>query len=268
VAGQLGLGPESLRNWVKRAEIDGGKRPGVTTAEQQRNAELEREVEAIASLTASAPWPASGGPFLALGLPWSAMRQVQKHGEPGGPFDESADGGAVEANDEVALPVAGYGPVVGFGRSLADEDLVADEALGACTGTRPRDTKRTSGAQTGGELTTQGTSTLDKQCLVDRLVRNLHRRIIGEIELEPMGDLLGTPGRRPAPVLAPPVTATDPPNIRAGPVRPVRFRHGACETVLHVLGPAVRFLTTGPDQDHQSTDTSTTGRPSGFSSSR
>jgi transposase len=32
-----------LRNWVKQAEIDSGKRPGVTTAEQQRIAELERE---------------------------------------------------------------------------------------------------------------------------------------------------------------------------------------------------------------------------------
>ena len=31
-------------------------------------------VEAIASLTASAPWPASGGPFLGLWLPWSSMR--------------------------------------------------------------------------------------------------------------------------------------------------------------------------------------------------
>jgi transposase len=44
VAGQLGIGPESLRNWVKQAEIDSGKRPGVTSAEQQRIAELEREV--------------------------------------------------------------------------------------------------------------------------------------------------------------------------------------------------------------------------------
>jgi transposase len=43
VARQLGIGPESLRNWVKQAEIDRGKRPGTTTAEQRRIAELERE---------------------------------------------------------------------------------------------------------------------------------------------------------------------------------------------------------------------------------
>ena len=47
VARQLGIGPESLRNWVKQAEIDSGKRPGVTSAEQQRIAELEREVREL-----------------------------------------------------------------------------------------------------------------------------------------------------------------------------------------------------------------------------
>ena len=43
VARQLGIGPESLRNWVKQADVDSGKRPGVTTEQQRRIAELERE---------------------------------------------------------------------------------------------------------------------------------------------------------------------------------------------------------------------------------
>ena len=43
VARQLGIGTESLRNWVKQADVDSGKRPGMTTAEQRRIAELERE---------------------------------------------------------------------------------------------------------------------------------------------------------------------------------------------------------------------------------
>ena len=43
VARQLGIGPESLRNWIKQADIDNGKRPGATTAEQRRISELERE---------------------------------------------------------------------------------------------------------------------------------------------------------------------------------------------------------------------------------
>jgi transposase len=32
-----------LRGWIRQAEIDGGQRPGVPTAERQRIAELERE---------------------------------------------------------------------------------------------------------------------------------------------------------------------------------------------------------------------------------
>lgn len=43
VAKQLGIGTESLRGWVRQAEIDGGQRSGVTTADQRRIAELERE---------------------------------------------------------------------------------------------------------------------------------------------------------------------------------------------------------------------------------
>jgi transposase len=43
VADQLGMHPETLRNWVRQAEIDGGARPGTTTDEAKRLAELERE---------------------------------------------------------------------------------------------------------------------------------------------------------------------------------------------------------------------------------
>lgn len=43
VAGQLGMHPETLRNWVRQAEIDGGVRSGTTTDDAQRLAELERE---------------------------------------------------------------------------------------------------------------------------------------------------------------------------------------------------------------------------------
>ena len=43
VGGQLGINPETLRNWVTQAEVDAGDRPGTTTADAQRLAELERE---------------------------------------------------------------------------------------------------------------------------------------------------------------------------------------------------------------------------------
>ena len=43
VARELGVGTESLRQWVNRAEIDSGRRPGTTSADAQRIAQLERE---------------------------------------------------------------------------------------------------------------------------------------------------------------------------------------------------------------------------------
>jgi transposase len=47
VAKELGIGPESLRHWVTRAEIDSGRRPGTSSADAQRIAELEREVKEL-----------------------------------------------------------------------------------------------------------------------------------------------------------------------------------------------------------------------------
>jgi len=43
VGEQLGINPETLRNWVTQVEIDAGDRPGTTTDQTLRIAELERE---------------------------------------------------------------------------------------------------------------------------------------------------------------------------------------------------------------------------------
>jgi transposase len=43
VAAKLGCTAETLRRWVRQAERDAGRRPGLTTDEQQRLKELERE---------------------------------------------------------------------------------------------------------------------------------------------------------------------------------------------------------------------------------
>lgn len=47
VAEQLGYGVESVRSWVRQADIDDGVKAGVTTDEQTRMRELEQEVREL-----------------------------------------------------------------------------------------------------------------------------------------------------------------------------------------------------------------------------
>jgi transposase len=44
IAEKIGCSAETLRHWVRQAERDQGRRPGVTTDERQRLKQLEREV--------------------------------------------------------------------------------------------------------------------------------------------------------------------------------------------------------------------------------
>jgi transposase len=60
IARKLGIGsPETLRKWIRRAEIDAGTRPGLTTQESEQiktlkkeNAELRRANEILKSASA------------------------------------------------------------------------------------------------------------------------------------------------------------------------------------------------------------------------
>ena len=47
IAPKIGCVPQTLLEWVKRAEVDRGERDGLTTAEMQRIKELEREVKEL-----------------------------------------------------------------------------------------------------------------------------------------------------------------------------------------------------------------------------
>lgn len=43
VASKIGCTPETLRKWVNRTEVDSGAQAGISTDQQQRMKELERE---------------------------------------------------------------------------------------------------------------------------------------------------------------------------------------------------------------------------------
>ena len=47
IAGKLGMTPETLRVWVRRAQIDDGVRPGLSTDERKKLKDLEKEVKEL-----------------------------------------------------------------------------------------------------------------------------------------------------------------------------------------------------------------------------
>ncbi len=47
VDGKIGFTPQTLYSWVKRAEVDAGKRDGVTSSEAERVKALEHEVNEL-----------------------------------------------------------------------------------------------------------------------------------------------------------------------------------------------------------------------------
>lgn len=47
IAPKIGCVPQTLNEWLKKAEVDSGLRVGTTTSEAQRIKELEREVKEL-----------------------------------------------------------------------------------------------------------------------------------------------------------------------------------------------------------------------------
>ncbi len=47
IAAKIGCSPETLRLWVRRTEVDSGRRGGLTSDERARMKDLEREVREL-----------------------------------------------------------------------------------------------------------------------------------------------------------------------------------------------------------------------------
>ena len=199
-------------------------------------------MRAIASRTASAPCPASAGPFVLLaGLRSVALhrREVQQHREPCRALDEGADRGTTQPEDQVSFPMAGHGPVVRLGRALADEDLVGDERLAPALRACARHPQCPAGPQACGQLALQRTPALHVERLVDRLVADAHAPVIRVVEPQTLSDLLRAPRPRPASALPRPVPAPLPRHGRPGHRGAARSDDGPGEPFPHI-GPQRR----------------------------
>lgn len=86
---QLGINPETLRGWVKQAEIDAGQAPGVTTAEAQRIKALEAEVRELRRANEMADSTGGRNEFcellrwcqIAERFAWSSVERVLDRGQ-------------------------------------------------------------------------------------------------------------------------------------------------------------------------------------------
>lgn len=124
----------------------------------------------------------------------AAVGQVDEHDVAGGALDEGTDGrSAVLADDQVALPMTGNGPVLDLGRAVADHDHGVREprlsrgglAVGSATGA--------SGSQCLGEFAAEFATALDVEGLVNHLVDHVHLRPIGKAFPKSVANLFRAP---------------------------------------------------------------------------
>jgi hypothetical protein len=130
----------------------------------------------------------------------------------------------------------GDGPVLSFGGPLGEDDIGGDMALRPVLRSCSRLSQGATGAQARDQLPLERTTPFDEQRLVDRFVADAHGLIIGEVERDPVRDLLRAPRRHPAPVL--PERLVQPlPRRCPGPGhdRAVRSAHPTVQPLLHVL---------------------------------
>jgi hypothetical protein len=189
----------------------------------------------MASRTAWAPCPASAGPlWTRAGRHGRACGQVQQQREPRGALHQHPDRRAAQPQDESPSQCPG----TARSATSAGRWLIRTSGVRNCLPARgsvlwaPAAPTRCPGTRSTHRATRRGPG---GPGLVDRLMGDPHRPIIGEVDPQPARDLLRSPRPGPAPVRAAPVTASDPANLGTGHRRAVGRGDPAGKPVLHLL---------------------------------
>ena len=193
-------------------------------------------VRVIASRTASAPWPASAGPFFDARRVTVARKagKMQQHREAGCALDQCADRRAAKAQDEVSFPVPWHRPIGRFGRTLADHDLGRDKTLAAPADARPRHPQHPPCSQAGREFAAQRSFALDEEGLIDGFVADAHGLVVREVDRQAPGNLFRAPGPGPSPILSLAMPAALPGDGRTGNGNTARSDDDASQSLLHI----------------------------------
>src|ERR1700749_3713711 len=114
--------------------------------------------------------------------------QVQQQCEARHSFNQGADRGTANTQDEVAFPVARNGPINCLRWTLADHDLGRDEGLAPPARTRSRYPPHPPSTQAGRQLATQRATALHEQRLIDSFMADAHGLIVREVDGQAASD--------------------------------------------------------------------------------
>ena len=190
----------------------------------------------MASRTASAPCPASAGPFFTRApSPWPGMR-----GRWSSIVNRVVRSTSVPIAELPSPRMRSPSQCPGTARSSASagRSLImtsgATMRLAPPAAPRPWHAQRPPGAQAGRQLAPQRAAALHVERLVDGLVADPHRLIARKVEPQPPGDLLRAPRPRPAPVLPRPVPTALPGTAGPATAAPSGSGDGTRQPLLHI----------------------------------
>lgn len=140
-----------------------------------------------------------------------------------------------QADEQVPFPMARHSTIFRLCRAAENHHVLAHvrPCLGLCPG--PGNAQRTAGAQAAHQLALKRAASLNVEGLVNGFMRDTHGLIIGEVDLQPIGNLFGWPAINPFAITAmrfiPPLERC---LSRPGNLSAISVMHLALQALLYV----------------------------------